>query len=336
MRSNPLRAAGLALATTLAAGCAAGPAPRTAQDAPMPVSQVRTEHSAALECLGALIDESGRAPITVYVDGIDDRTVPSRFRDRRLSKGGEWLAYTALAKLGTSRVVATLSAPASDDPGVLVLSGAWTQDDALLRSRSGAAFGRKGDVGIDFGINGRYDYIAADFVSSLAGRVTHAGAIGLALSERTSQAALIVDTGGEQARFGWSGGHRDGPQFAQRRIAEVAVLVHLAAHFDIAHGPCLEVGSEGAARWRDALAAYAAMDARGRIVATQRALADAGYLQGKVDGAWGGESRSAMMRFQHALHLPERGAPSAAMHALLSVRSHAEPRALERPARRSA
>lgn len=323
MHAIALRSTAIAFATAVLAGCASGPPPRGPGAAAAPVSHVRTDQSAALECLGALIDESGRAPVTVFVDGIDDRTVPSRFRERRLSKGGEWLVYTALAKLGTSRVVGTLEAPAADDPGVLVISGAWTQDDALLRSRSGAALGRKGDVGVEFGINGRYDYIAADLVSSVAGRITHAGAIGLALSERSSTAALVVDAGGEQARFGWSSGHRDGPQFAQRRIAEAAVLVHLAAHFEIAHAPCLEVGAADAARWRDALAAYEAMPPRERNAAIQRALAAGGHLRGKVDGAWGGESRAALQRFQRERGLPPRGVPSAAMHALLALRAPA-------------
>jgi len=321
MRTPSIHALVLALATTLGTGCASMPPPRAANAAPPPVTPVRTEHSAALACLGALIDESGRPPITVHVDGIDDRTVPSRFRERRLSKGGEWLVYTAPSKLGTSRVFATLDAPASDDRSVLVLSGAWTQDDALLRARSGAGFGRKGDVGVDFGMVGRYDYIAADLVSSIAGRVTHASAIGLALSERSTQAALIIDAGGEQARFGWSSGHRDGPQFAQRRIAEAAVLVHIGAHFGIAHGPCLAAGGEDAQRWRDALAAHAALPPRERVAAVQRGLQAAGYLRGKADGAWGSQSRTALLRFQRDHGLPQRGEPSAAMHALLAIRS---------------
>jgi hypothetical protein len=319
MNKPTLRLLSIAFAGTLAAGCAGMPSLRVGGALPAPVSPVRTEHSAALECLGQLIDDSGRPPVTVYVDGIDDRTVPSRFRDRRLSKGGDWLIHTALAKVGSSRVVATMTAPAGDDARVLVLSGAWTQDDTLLRSRSGAAFGRKGDVGIDFGMRGRYDYIAADLVSSIAGRVTHAGAIGLALSERSTEAALIVDSGGEQARFGWSSGHRDGPQFAQRRIAEAAVLVHLAAHFGIAPAPCLEAGGTAADRWRDALADYDAMSARDRHVAIQRGLVASGHLRGKVDGVWGGESRAALLAFQRDRGLPQRGAPNATIYALLTI-----------------
>jgi hypothetical protein len=323
MHAISLRTTALAFAAVLA-GCASGPPSRPAS-ALAPVGHVRTEHSAGLECIGALIDETGRPPVTVFVDGIDDRTVPSRFRERRLSKGGEWLVYTALAKVRSPRVAATLVAPATDDPRVLVMSGAWTQDDALLRSRSGAALGRKGDVGFDFGTSGRYDYIAADLVSSVAGRITHASAIGLALSERSMQAALIVDTGGEQARFGWSTGHRDGPQFAQRRIAEAAVLVHLAAHFGIDHAPCLALATGEGARWRDALARWDGMAPRERHLALQRSLASAGYLRGKVDGVWGAESRAALQRFQRERGLPARGAPSGTAYALLRAEDPAVP-----------
>jgi hypothetical protein len=302
---------------SLLAGCVSVPKAPSDVVAGAGVGYVVTEHSPALECFGALIDESGQPPLRVYVDHIADRTVPSRFRERRLSKGGEWLVHTALSKLRSRTVVATVDRAEARNPEVLVISGAWTQDDALVSGRSGALFGRSGDVGLDVGIRGRYDFIAADLLSTQGGVVRHASAIGLAVGEHDAGAALLIDSGGEKLRFGFSARQRDGAQHAQRRIAEAAVMVHLAQHFGIGYATCLGVGVAEPGRYREALADFEARSPRDRVIAMQRGLAEAGLLADPADGAWGPRSREALLRFQRAHRLPATGRPSPVAYALL-------------------
>ena len=132
------------------------------------VTPVVTEHSFGLQCLGALIETSAQSPILVEVERIRDRTIPDRLNDAaRLSQAGEWLVHTSISKMETGRVRTVIGEGKRRSD--LTLSGAWTQDDELLRRSGGlASFGWiRGQLNLE----GRqsYDYIAGDFVSSKDG-----------------------------------------------------------------------------------------------------------------------------------------------------------------------
>lgn len=212
------------------------------------VADVSTDYSLGLGCLGEKIERTRRSTLTVFVDPIQDLTVPERYDARRLSGGGKWWLHTAINKLGTRRVQAVTAGGAKADkgnPNHLVLSGAWTQDDHQVgRSIVGleAVLPR---LGIGLGARDSFDVIAGDFVSSRQGRVVHAAAISVAVSSSRAGLDLQVEDGDREFSLEFEHALNEGPQFAQRRIAEAAVMVHIARAFDVDYRPCIETRAAG-------------------------------------------------------------------------------------------
>lgn len=295
------------------------------------VTPVVTEHSFALQCLGSLIEDAGLPEIVIQVDRIRDRTIPSRLNDRsRLSQAGEWLVVTAISKLETDRVRSTLedNARRLDVEPAFMISGAWTQDDELLRQSGGLA-----DLGWLTGrlrLRGerRFDYVAGDFASSTDGIVDFSTAIGVFVGNKEVDARLLVEDGVNFAEVGFDAQWADGPQLAQRRIAEAATLIHVSRHYDIDFRPCLESGWGDPARFRDSIEDYASMSSRDRHRSVQSELARLGYDPGSIDGLWGEQSAQALMIFQTDRGLPVTGELSPAVFALVRAEArrggHAE------------
>lgn len=155
---------------------------------PLPVGQIKdvqTDYSLGLSCLGQRIDRSARPAVEVYVDTIRDLTVPTEFKDRRLSGGGKWWFITALQKLDAKKIRVVTRDGGKADPGNpahLVLSGAWTQDDLELGRQEGGIQAWLPKAMLNLGARRSFDVIAGDFVSSRNGRVAHAAAISVVVS----------------------------------------------------------------------------------------------------------------------------------------------------------
>lgn len=282
------------------------------------VTPVLTEHSFALQCLGSLVDESNVQPIVIEVDSIRDRTIPDRLNDlSRLSQASEWLVITAISKMETRRIRSTRDAEDSATRPAFVIDGAWTQDDELLRQSGGL-----GDLEwltgrLRLGADRRFDYIAGDFVTEVDGVIEFSTAIGVFVGADDIEARLLVDDGVNSASVGFDARWADGPQLAQRRIAEAATLIHVARFFEIDYRPCLESGLGDPARYRASLQRFDSMSAHDRQRAAQSALAELGYNPGRIDGAWGDQSRGALMAFQAERGIPVTGELSSSVFALV-------------------
>lgn len=284
------------------------------------VTPVLTEHSFALQCLGSLIEDSQIQPIVVEVDSIRDRTIPNRLNDvSRLSQASEWLVITAISKMETGRVRSTRDADDVLTAPAFTIDGAWTQDDELLRQSGGL-----GDLEwltgrLRLGADRRFDYIAGDFVTEVDGVIEFSTAVGVFVGADEFDARLLVDDGVNSASIGFDARWADGPQLAQRRIAEAATLIHVARFFDIDYRPCLESGLGDPALYRESLRRFETMGDQDRKRAAQSALAELGHNPGRIDGAWGDQSRGALMAFQAAHGIPVTGELSPSVFALIEV-----------------
>jgi hypothetical protein len=286
------------------------------------VQPVMTEHSLALACLGELIDQSGRPRLTVYVDSIDDKTVPIRFEDRRLSLGGAYWLHTAINKIGSERVVSTTSRSRGNKAAnSITLSGAWTQDDLGVGRTEGNFDGEWNGSSVDanvfLGARRLSDVIAGDFITIRNGVVTHATAISLAIDDDRSGFGLRIEDGPRDWAFDLTRSTVEGPQFAQRRITEAAALVHLSKAFDIDYRPCIDVGWAGSANFQERASEYFTMSVQERHRTMQTALNEAGYNAGPADGVWGARSVRALMAFQSDRGLPVTGRPSSQVYLAL-------------------
>lgn len=214
----------------------------------MPVGQIKdvqTDYSLGLSCLGDRIDRSTGPRMEVYVDPIRDLTVPGEFKDRRLSSGGKWWLITALQKIGAKKIKVKIQDGSKADPrnpSHLTLSGAWTQDDLELGRQDGGVKVWVPKAMLDLGSRRSFDVIAGDFVSSRNGQVAHAVAISVVVSSARAGMNLEVEDGDRKLSLDFSQQRNDGPQFAQRRIAEAAVMVHMARAFGVDYGPCIAKG----------------------------------------------------------------------------------------------
>lgn len=313
-----------AIATTLLSGC--GHLSTNTQPSlyGSEVKPVVTEHSLALECLGDLIDAGDKPPVTVYITDIKDQTVPYRYRERRLSRGGAWWLHTAIVKLRSTRVASTLKSPTRKNIGDrnhLVLSGAWTQDDVEVgQSKRGLDLDNDGGGHFkvfDWQKDRHMSVIAGDFVTTVDDVVAHASAISLAIGGRRDGFDLRIDDGARSLDVGVISAVNEGPQFAQRRIAEAAVLVHVARAFDIDYRPCISEKGSNSGNYREQMRAYIAALPHQQFRQTQEALLSAGYDPGEIDGVWGERSRKALMLFQSANDVPITGIPSPELFGLL-------------------
>lgn len=292
------------------------------------VKPVMTEHSLALACLGDLIDGSAQPPLTVYVNPIADRTVPVRYEKRRLSLGGEWWLHTAINKIGSDRVVSVTSRKVARNSGNHIeISGAWTQDDfSVGNSNAEVNASRAGSVS-DFALFGgmrrSIDVIAGDFLSVRNRQVLHATAISLAVGAQRDGFGLRIEDATYDLALDLSTSVNGGPQFAQRRIAEAAALVHVSRAFDIDYRPCIEMSWASSSAYQEHLRAYLDKPKEERNRALQQALRDAGYESGTPDGIWGERSARALMLFQVDRGLPVTGRPSAEAYMALRQQSNA-------------
>lgn len=301
------------------AGCGSiAPVPSAFQ-ARAPLAAIDTDQSAGLRCLGRLIDTAPRGPVELVVGRIRDRTVPKRFEDRRLSKGGAWWVHTAVAKLG-SRKVSTLEAGSKQGRSgtrQLLFEGAWTQDDRVGVEGS-AAFGAViGNVAFSLFGDLEYDLIVGDFTTARDGRVTYASAVGAVIGAGSGDSEFFIRDGLDSYAFDIGAGVTEGPQMAQRQITESAVAAHLAAHYGVNLRPCLEV------RGRDHIAAatnepgserYDQLSPRQRNLALQQSLRTLGHYDGKLDGIWGPQSAAALRRFASQNRLPPSDRPTSALY----------------------
>jgi hypothetical protein len=318
---------GLAMMCSSAlSACASLSAPETPLIGGGDVAPVVTEHSFGLKCLGQLIEDGDRPALVVHVDRIRDRTIPPRLNDdARLSQAGEWLFHTAISKMETPRVRSTLSGSSKlkREPGRLTISGAWTQDDEVLRRQDGDIDGEVGRFRFGLDREQRYDYIAGDFTSSSGDVVTFASAIGVMLASGEFGARLLVENSGDFVDVEFEKRWADGPQMAQRRIAEAAALVHIARHYAIDYQPCLAAGWSAASSYRQSLKDFADMAKVERQKKLQEELNALGYDAGAADGVWGAASMKALMRYQTENNLPVTGRPSAVIYALIAADSSA-------------
>lgn len=284
------------------------------------ITPVVTEHSFGLQCLGSLIEEADARPIVIEVDSIRDRTIPARLNDRsRLSQASEWLVITAISKMETPRVRSTRE----DNHDNLKtrpsfkMNGAWTQDDELLRQSGGLGDFKWLTGRFRLDVDRRFDYIAGDFVTEIDGIIEFSTAIGVFVGANEIDARLLVDDGVNAADIGFDARWADGPQLAQRRIAEAATLIHVARYYNIDYRPCLESGLGDPGQYRTSLDRYARMSDRDRQRATQSALAEMGLNPGSIDGVWGDQSRNALMDYQSRRGIPATGTLSPAVFALI-------------------
>lgn len=294
------------------------------------VAPVYTEHSFGLKCLGQLIEDTNKPPLIVHVERIRDRTIPTRLNDEsRLSQAGEWLFHTAISKMETPKVRSSLSTSNSKKriDGRLVISGAWTQDDELLRRQSGDLDGEVGRFQFGVDRRQRFDYIAGDFTSSTGEHevVTFATAIGVMLASGDVGARLLVEFSGDLIDLEFENRWADGPQMAQRRIAEAATLVHVARHFEVDYRPCLETGWSSASAYRKSLGDYETMSKEDQHKNVQEHLSALGYDAGVADGKWGAKSAKALMEYQADKNLPITGRHSPVVFALIASDVKAAP-----------
>lgn len=314
-----------AVCSSALSACANFGAPETPLIGGGEVTPVVTEHSFGLKCLGQLIEDGARPALVVHVDRIRDRTIPPRLNDdARLSQAGEWLFHTAISKMETPLVRSTLSTSKEEkrEPGRMTISGAWTQDDEVLRRKDGDIDGEVGRFRFGLDRKQRYDYIAGDFTSSSEGVVTFASAIGVMLASGEFGARLLVENSGDFVDVEFEKRWADGPQMAQRRIAEAAALVHIARHYEIDYRPCLETGWSAASFYRQSLEDYAGMTKTERQMRLQEELKALGH-DVDADGVWGTASMKALMAYQAKKNLPVTGRPSAVIYALVAADARA-------------
>lgn len=288
------------------------------------VKPVMTESSEVLSCLGDLVDSSDKSPMVVYVDHISDKTVPRRHRDRRLSRGGEWWLHTAISKMQSDLVTSTVDSPSSKDKNKqnhLVLRGAWTQDDLEVgENRKGLDVENNGNGNFGFfnwGGSRKISVIAGDFLSEINGKVVHASAISLAVGGYRNGFDLRIDDGQRRVDVGIVSEINEGPQFAQRRIAEAAVLVHVAKAFDVDYRSCVSQDFADLKKYRQQIKSYLSEPPHGQFKMMQEALSEAGFSPGVNDGKWGKKSKAALIAFQSSNDLPLTGVPSVELYSLV-------------------
>lgn len=314
----------LAAAITTLSGCSTLTTNTQPSKFDKKVTAVTTDYSNALMCLGDLVDAKKTPTLTVYVQDIDDDTVPKRFSSRRLSKGGAWWFHTAVSKMQTDRVVSVLQRPDNAvraKPYYVELSGAWTQDDVEVGvNEKGVGFSNLGTGILDrFGWFNRDEVsvIAGDFVSTIQGRVKHSSAISLAISGNGHDYQLRIDDGSRRFDLGLTNEVNEGPQFAQRRIAEAAALVHIAMALDIDYQSCISAETDQTNTQAAAIKRYMSGSMADRHALVQQALSNAGYEPGPADGKWGTQSAEALKKFTKQHNLIVTGQHDAQLYALL-------------------
>lgn len=306
--------------TALLAACSSFDPPELPLFGSSDTTPVVTEYTQSLQCLGALISDGDMKSILIEVDDIRDRTVPERLsRPSRLSQAGEWLVVTAISKLETPLVRSTLSGDAkhSSAKPTFKLSGAWTQDDELLKQSGGLLDFAWLTGAFSFGGDRRFDYVAGDFASMRDGVVDYSTAIGVLVASNGVDAQLLVEDGVNQASIGFQANWADGPQMAQRRIAEAATLIHVARHYKIDFRPCLESGWADADGFRRSMQGYSEMQEQERQQVVERDLTELGYDPGPVDGRWDSKATRALTAYQVDRGLPPSGKISSAVFALI-------------------
>ena len=323
MKPRNTTTATAALCLGLLSGCAVADPDVDSFRTTARVTSIETYHSTALQCLGMLIDQASNRPLDVVVELIPDRTVPPDFRQRGLSRGGEWWIRTALKRLGSERVRVLLEYDSLRGRGpsgaeLMVFSGAWTQLDRGGAERDADIQINIGDVFFSIGGDQAYDLIAGDFTTSIDGVLVHASGVGLVVRSSTGEADLLIDNGGDAGAISIGGTNVEGPQMAQRQITEAAVMVHLADYYSLDFRPCLEAGWADPRISRSLAADYKAMTAGDRAASFQRLLHKLGYYEAAIDGLWGKRSQAALMAFEADNRLPITGEPSLSVYLVLN------------------
>lgn len=313
-----------ALSSTVLGGCSTLTSNQYPSNYQNDVNPVMTEYSQALACVGDLVNESDKGPLTIYVRDIEDETVPSRFRERRLSKGGAWWFHTAIDKMQSDRISSTTSSPGKkqrEKDNYLILSGAWTQDDhGIGRNGKSVGFNNLGNGILDrFGWSNSQEtsVIAGDFVSTIDNKVVHASAISLAVSGSNNNFELRIDDGSRRLDLGLTDVVNEGPQFAQRRIAESAALVHVAAAFDLDYRSCVQQGWSNPSDYQADMNDFMTSSQEQQSTLVQAALSDAGFYIGEIDGKWGKQSERALNMFMLDKNLTPSGKPTPEVYGML-------------------
>ncbi len=323
MLSRFLTSSGGTVAIALLSGCAVVEPGIDAFQPSEPVAAMETYHSSGLQCLGTLVEESAVRPVDIYVESIPDRTVPRFFRQRGLSRGGDWWIRTAVNRLDTDRIrllIDTDVGPTTrrGNADLLVFNGAWTQFDRRGADRGAAVQVNVGNVLFTLGGDQSYDLIAADFSTSVDGVVKHASGVGLVVASTTGDADLLIDNGESAGAIALTGANVEGAQMAQRHITEAAVMVHIADYYDLDFRPCLEAGWANPQLTRSLINDYKRMQPVQRAKEFQTLLRDLGYYTASIDGVWGRATSNALMAFESDNDMPLSGTPSVGTYVTLA------------------
>lgn len=122
--------------------------------------------------------------------------------------------------------------------------------------------------------------------------MVHASAISLALNNSDDSYELRIDDGSSRLDLGLSNEVNEAPQFAQRRIAEAAALVHITKAFNIDYRSCVTQAWSNPAHYQEKMQRYMSASQEQRYSYIQQALAHARYYHHTVDGKWGAKRTS--------------------------------------------
>ena len=305
-------------------GCAS-PSQFSASPEPANIQSSMTSYTALAQCIGRTIAVTQPRRVAGIVIGeIADATTPKNALSKTLSNGAVFWARALATQMGKQVKVLTKKLSDYDPNGytIIIVDGAWTQNDTVTDSAAARFKIKFGDLEIGYGADDSYNIIAGDFLWSRYGARHIEGAVSVLTSIKTasSEGDVFVNSDGKgiattvrlQSTQGVHLSQRTAVEFALSKIIADATGVNMQFCVDQPHyAP--EFAQEQAGLFQD-------MSSARQKSTTQELLVTLGYLdKSNLKGSWNIASRKALRSFLISRGMPPVSTPQMQHYVMLQL-----------------
>ena len=332
--SNPtthIKTSCIVAIVTILGGCTS-PSQFSASPDPAHVQSTVTPYTSLAQCVGkTMAITHPEQAVEIAVGNISDETAPHNALNKSLSNGaGVWIRSLA-AQMGKQvKVLVSKNGALTPDTGeanMLVINGAWTQNDRVADSSATRFKLKFGDLEFGYGADDSYNIVAGDFLWYRYGANHIQGAISVLvfIKTATSEGDVFVNSDGKGIATTMRFQSVQGVHLSQRTALEFALAKIIADATGVNMQLCVHQPHTAPEFAKEQDTAFRNMRPFQQYVATQSLLIKLGYLPKKESdtlGQWNTESRQALQEFLVDRGLPPASNPHAQHYVMLQLAAH--------------
>lgn len=293
------------------------------------IQSVTTPYRALAQCIGeSMTMTHPNQTVEIAIGSITDETVPQTALSKPLSNGAGLWVRTLATQMGKQvKVLVSKNGALLPDRGeadMLVINGAWTQNDQVTDSTAARFKFKLGGFEIGSGIDDSYTMIAGDFLWYRYGANHVQGAVSILAAVKTvsGEGDIFINSGGAGIASTVRLQSVQGVHLSQRTALEFAIAKIIADATGVNMQFCIDEPHLAPEFAKKQAATFQNMLPVRQNSAVQELLVSLGYLAEADKSLWGGwnsAARQALRKFLSDRGMPPSNEPYARHYVALQL-----------------